>query len=444
VQRIFDKWDLPWAEIGFVTDTGNMVVRNHGEVVVNIPAKKIADESPVYQRDSREPEYLKAVRAFKLEQIPEAKDATQVLKDLLAWPSIASKNWVYRQYDHMVRDGSIVLPGSDAAVIRIKEDSLPVLSPELKAKVSEFKGEKYIAMTVDCNAVYVYLDPYEGGKIVVAEAARNLACSGATPLGSTDNLNFANPHNPELFWQLKESVRGLAEGCRAFNAPVTGGNVSLYNQNPSGPIDPTPTVAMVGLIEKPEHITTQWFKDEGDVIILLGDIVDKNDPLLGLGGSAYLQKIHGQKTGTPPRCDLETEKNLHTTLLGFIYSGIVKSAHDCSDGGLAVALAESCISQNVARETPRLIGAQIDLSLFKDVRIDALLFGESQSRIVISVAALDAVKILERAKILGVSATRLGTVGGNELKIKTVSAEFAWPLADLHDPWWNSIARTMA
>ncbi len=444
VQRIFDKWDLPWAEIGFVTDTGNMVVKHHGEVVVNIPARKIADESPVYQREDREPEYLKAVRAFKLEQISETKDALADLKTLLAAPSIASKNWVYRQYDHQVRDGSIVCPGSDAAVIRIKEDSLPVLSPDLKAKLPEFKGEKYIAMTVDCNAAYVYLDPYEGGKIVVAEAARNLACSGAVPLGSTDNLNFGNPHNPELFWQLKESVRGLAEGCRAFNAPVTGGNVSLYNQNPNGPIDPTPTVAMVGLIEKPEHITTQWFKDEGDVIILLGEIVDANDPLLGLGGSAYLQKIHGQKTGTPPRCDLEKEKTLHTTLLGFIQSGIVKSAHDCSDGGLAVAIAESCISQNVGRETPRLIGAQIDLSQFKDVRLDALFFGETQSRIVITVAPLDSVKVLERAKILGVPAAKIGVVGGNELKIKTPQADLSSPLGELHDLWWNSIARTMA
>ncbi len=450
VQRIFDKWDLPWAEIGFVTDTGKMVVKHHGEVVVDIPANKLADEAPIYQRESREPEYLKAVRAFRLEgiadgqsPIDDTKDPIADLKTLLASPSIASKNWVYRQYDYTVRDGSVICPGSDAAVIRIKEDSLPVLSEELKAKVSEFKGEKYIAMTVDCNATYVYLDPYEGGKNVVAEAARNLACSGAAPLGSTDNLNFGNPHNPEIFWQIKESVRGLAEACRAFNAPVTGGNVSLYNQNPSGPIDPTPTVAMVGLIEKPEYITTQWFKDEGDVIILLGDIVDANDPLLGLGGSAYLQTIHGQKTGAPARCDLEREKNLHTTLLGFIYSGIVKSAHDCSDGGLAVTLAESCISQNIARETPRLIGAQIDLAQFKEVRLDALLFGESQSRVVISVKPLDAIKILERAKILGVPAAKIGTVGGGDLKMKVAAEELSWPLADLHDGWWNSIARAM-
>ena len=217
-------------------------------------------------------------------------------------------------------------------------------------------------MSVDGNGAYVYLDPYEGGKIVVAEAARNLACSGAVPLGVTDNLNYANPHNPELFWQLKESVRGLADACRAFNAPVTGGNCSLYNQHPAGPIDPTPTVAMVGLIEKPEHITTQWFKDEGDAIILLGDVVDASDPLRGLGGSAYLQRIHGLKAGTPPRCDLEKEKELHLALRALIHSGAVKSAHDCSEGGLAVALAESCISQQIARETPRLIGAQVDLT----------------------------------------------------------------------------------
>lgn len=443
VKRIFDKWDLPWAQIGVVTDTGRMVVRHNGKVVADIPAKKLADEAPMYHRESREPAYLQAVRSFTLNEIPDTTDAAGNLRTLLSTPSIASKNWVYRQYDHMVRDGTIVCPGSDAAVIRIKEDSLPVLSEELKSQVKPFTGEKYIAMTVDCNGAYVYLDPYEGGKIAVAEAARNLACSGAIPLGTTDNLNFGNPHNPELFYQLKESVRGLAEGCRVFNAPVTGGNVSLYNQNPNGPIDPTPTVAMVGIIEKKEHITTQWFKDEGDVVILLGDIVDREDPLLGLGGSAYLQKIHGKKTGTPPRCNLEKEKTLHDTLRGFIQSGLIKSAHDCSEGGLAVAVAECAISQNIARETPRLIGAALDLSEIADIRLDALLFGETQGRIIVTTSADDAVKVIERAKIMGVSAMKLGVVGGNDLKIKTATGEFTWPLAELHDGWWNSIARAM-
>jgi len=338
--------------------------------------------------------------------------------------------------------------------------------------------EKLIAMSVDGNGTYVYLDPYEGGKIVVTEACRNLACSGAVPLGTTDNLNMPSPLKPELFWQIKESVRGLAEACRAFNAPVTGGNCSLYNQSPNGPIDPTPTVVVVGLIEKPEHVTTQWFKDEGDAIILLGEVVDKADPILGLGGSAYLQVVHGKKTGTPPRCDFETAKTLHTTLLGLIQSGLVKSAHDCSEGGLAVCLAESCISQLIARETPRLIGATIDLVNWegqrvadpnqKDgtdkpapspggqsgsdgegrgevaLRLDALLFGETQSRIVITCKPLDAVKVVERAKLMGVPAMQIGKVGGDKLTIKTAAGEFSAPLAELHDAWWNSIARAMA
>jgi phosphoribosylformylglycinamidine synthase len=342
----------------------------------------------------------------------------------------------------MVRDGTIVCPGSDAAVLRIKEDSLPEMPGSSEASQKGFP-EKYIALSVDCNAGYVYLDPYEGGKTAVAEAARNLACTGAVPLGVTDNLNFGNPLNPEIFWQLKESVRGIAEGCRVFNAPVTGGNVSLYNQSPDGPIDPTPTVAMVGLIEKPQHITTQWFKDQGDAIILLGNLCAASDPLQGLGGSACLQRVHGQKTGTPPPCDLALEKDLHLALRGLIHSGSVKSAHDCSEGGLAVALAESCISQHLARETPRLIGADIDLSAVKDLRLDALLFGESQARIVITCAGVDAVKVLERARLLGAPALRLGTVGGDQLRLKTAAGEWSWKLTDLHDLWWNTIAAAM-
>ena len=441
--------------------------------MADIPAKKIADESPVYQREAREPEYLKEVRAFRLDGIADTKTPADDLRKLLAWPTIASKNWVYRQYDHMVRDGSAVCPGSDAAVLRIKSDSLPELAgrDSVEPKSSENAAredsrptfpEKLIALTADGNGTYVYLDPYEGAKIVMAEACRNLACSGAVPLGTTDNLNMPSPMKPELFWQIQESVRGLAEACRAFNAPVTGGNCSLYNQSPNGPIDPTPTVVVVGLIEKPEHITTQWFKDEGDAIILLGEIADTNDPLLGLGGSAYLQAVHGKKTGLPPRCDLEMAKTLHTTLLGLIQSGLVKSAHDCSEGGLAVCLAESCISQLVARETPRLMGATVDLSsvgrassradgqadggssVASPHRIDALLFGETQSRIVITCRPLEAVKVIERAKLMGVPAVQIGKVGGDKLTIKTSGGEFGIPASELHDAWWNAIARAMA
>ena len=486
VKHIFEKWDLPWAEIGVVTDSGRMIVKDHGRVVADIPAAKLANEAPVYQREAKEPAYLQRVRSFRIDAISENPDPVAALRTLLAAPNIASKHWVYRQYDHMVRDGSVVCPGSDAAVIRIKEDSLPLTAaPEgasaslpatgAAAPAGTSHPDKYIALTVDCNATYVYLDPYEGGKIAVAEAARNLACSGAAPLGTTDNLNFGNPHNPEIFWQLQESVRGLAEACRVFNAPVTGGNVSLYNQNPDGAIDPTPTVAMVGIIARAEDITTQWFKDEGDIIILLGEAVDANDPLLGLGGSAYLQSVHGFKTGTPPRCDLVKEKILQDAVRGWIQSGAVKSAHDCSEGGLAVALAECCISQWPGRDTPRLIGAEVDLSpgagrregapvrddaaasapkvanepsaahspTTAPVRLDALLFGETQGRIVISVAPHLAGKVLAQARILEISATRLGVVGGTKLQIKTSTSNLAWDLAELHDLWHNSIARAM-
>ncbi|HXJ57390.1 MAG TPA: phosphoribosylformylglycinamidine synthase subunit PurL [Verrucomicrobiae bacterium] len=459
VKRIFDKWDLPWAEIGVVTDTGRMLVKHHGQVVADIPAKKLADEAPLYYREAQEPEYLQDVRAFTLAALTAPTDLAGCLPALLAWPTIASKNWVYRQYDHMVRDGSVVCPGSDAAVIRIKEDSLPISAT---APAGQPIPEKYLALTVDCNGVYVYLDPYEGGKAAITEACRNLACSGAVPLGATDNLNMANPHRPELFWQMKESVRGLADGCRAFNAPVTGGNCSLYNQSPAGPIDPTPTVAVVGLIEKPEYITTQWFKQEGDIVILLGNITDLEDPLQGLGGSAYLQVVHGKKTGLPPRCDLEQAAVLHTTLLGLIQSGLIQSAHDCSEGGLAVTLAECCVSQQTGRNTPQLIGAQIDLSGAEHKitaadagagpnpaadsfpRLDALFFGETQNRIVVSAKPLDAVKVIERAKLVGVPAMRLGVVGGDALSLKTPAVEFRWTTAQLHDSWWNSLARIMA
>ncbi len=441
VKRIFDKWDLPWAEVGEVTGDGMMVVKNHGEVIATVPAAKLADDAPIYHREAREPAYLGQTRALRLDDIPALADPRAALAKLLGWPTIASKNWVYRQYDHTVRAGTVLSPGSDAAVIRVKADSYPILPADAP---TDDIPVKFLAMTVDCNGVHVYLDPYEGSKATVAEAARNLVCSGARPLGATDNLNFGNPHNPELFWQLKESVRGLAEACEAFGTPVTGGNVSLYNQNPAGAIDPTPTVGMVGLIDKPEHITSQWFKDDGDAIILLGQAVNSDDPLLGLGGSALLQIEHGRKEGTPPPCDLARESVLHDALLGLIATGAVKSAHDCAEGGLAVALAECCISQLTARNTPRLTGASLDLGGLDGVRVDALLFGESHGRVVITTSEAEAGAAIERAKLLGVPAARIGIVNGGEtLDIVIGETHFSWELIELHDVWWNTIARAM-
>ena len=305
--------------------------------------------------------------------------------------------------------------------------------------------EKYIALTVDCNAAYVYLDPYEGGKIAVAEAARNLACSGAVPLGVTDNLNFGNPHNPEIFWQLRESVRGLAEGCRAFNAPVTGGNVSLYNQSPDWPDrSRRRRWRWSGLIEKPEHITTQWFKDEGDAIMLLGERVDGDDPLLGLGGSAYLQLRARPQDRHAAALRPGTEKELHLRLARAdpFRRGQERPRLQRRRPG-AWRWPRCCISQQVARETPRLIGASVDLSGISCQRTDALLFGETQGRVVITTSARDAVKTLERAKLLGLEAIRLGSVGGETLKIKMPVSEIACPVAALHETWWNSIARIM-
>src|SRR5881227_2980378 len=249
VRKVFEKWDVPCAEIGHVTDDGMMRVRNNSAIAAEIPAKALAEEAPIYSRD------VKPVVAA-IDHRGGADSATidshEALRRLLREPTIASKNWVYRQYDHTVRTGTVVKPGSDAAVFYIRE------------------ANKILAATTDCNSLYCALDPREGGKIAVAEAARNLTCSGARPLAVTDNLNFGNPYKPENFWQLREAVEGIAEGCRAFGTPVIGGNVSLYNESPAGVVDPTPTVAMVGLIDDEKQITTQWFKNKGDAIILIG------------------------------------------------------------------------------------------------------------------------------------------------------------------------------
>src|SRR5216683_1478713 len=291
VREIFDKWDVPWAEIGRVTDDGMMRVRNNGSVAAEIPAKPLAEEAPLYSREAKPPSSVAAVYDRRINDLPKI-DNHKALRELLRDPTIASKNWVYRQYDHTVRTGTMVKPGSDAAVFFVRY------------------ANKILAATSDCNSLYCALDPREGAKIAVAEAARNLTCSGASPLAVTDNLNFGNPYKPENFWQLREAVEGVAEACHAFGTPVTGGNVSLYNESPLGVVDPTPTIAMVGLIDDEKHITTQWFKDEGDVIILVGTVApisDRRNANELLGGSRYLKVCHGLKIGPPPHVDLAYE-----------------------------------------------------------------------------------------------------------------------------------------
>src|SRR4051794_21467764 len=404
VREVFDKWDVPCAEIGRVTSDGLMRVRNNGEITAEIPAKALADEAPLYSREAKPP--VAASPRDACSPIGEGSntlDAHQALRQLLRDPTIASKNWVYRQYDHTVRTGTLVKPGSDAAVFYVKY------------------ANKILAATSDCNSLYCALDPREGAKIAVAEAARNLTCSGAKPLAVTDNLNFGNPYKPENFWQLREAVEGAAEACRAFGTPVIGGNVSLYNESPAGVVDPTPTIGMVGLIEKEEHITTQWFKKAGDEIILVGNIGDE------LGGSRFLKVCHGKKLGPPPHVDLAHEIKIQNAVRDLIRTGFVKSAHDCSEGGLAVAIAECCFNPN------EKIGADIICSGAHVGRnagdtpasTEEILFNESQSRILISVAAENFEKAMSILSEGGVPFQRFGKVGGDQLRIQLANEEIS-------------------
>src|SRR5437773_2122997 len=382
VREVFDKWDVPCAEIGRVTSDGIMRVRNNGAIAAEIPAKSLADEAPLYSRDAKSPAVaasLRDARASLTERRLQEIDVHESLRQLLRDPTIASKNWVYRQYDHTVRTGTMVKPGSDAAVFLVRY------------------ANKILAATTDCNSLYCALDPREGGKIAVAEAARNLTCSGARPLAVTDCLNFGNPYKPENFWQLREAVEGIAEACRAFGTPVTGGNVSLYNGSPAGVVDPTPTIAMVGLIDDEKYITTQWFKNAGDAIILVGRGMgfqpmshrqDADATTKHLGGSQFLKVCHGLKIGPPPRVDLADEIKIQNAVRDLIREALIKSAHDCSEGGLAVALAECCFNPE------KLLGADVDCSHgpagrsaetgHRPVATAEILFNESQSRIVIS------------------------------------------------------------
>ncbi|PYK16784.1 MAG: phosphoribosylformylglycinamidine synthase II [Verrucomicrobia bacterium] len=434
VRAIFEKWDVPCVEIGRVADDGMMRVRDNGAIAAEIPARALADEAPLY---SREANPLAAVRDRQIDNLPKVNNH-EALRQLLCDPTIASKNWVYRQYDHTVRTGTLVKPGSDAAVFLVRY------------------ANKILAATTDCNSLYCALDPREGGKIAVAEAARNLTCSGAGPLAITDNLNFGNPYKPENFWQLREAVEGIAEACRAFGTPVTGGNVSLYNESPAGVVDPTPTIGMVGLIDKEEHITTQCFKNDGDTIILVGEIADTvaagadrggaktghngeakvNAVGYSLGGSRYLKVCHGLKLGPPPRVDLACEIKIQNAVRDLIRQGLVRGAHDCSEGGLAVALAECCFNPE------KLFGAEIDLKTSGTPAAIAL-FNESQSRIVISVAPESLKKTMSILQEQQIPFQPLGKVGGNELRIRLGSEEFSWSVGDLYDDWWNTIRRAV-
>jgi phosphoribosylformylglycinamidine synthase len=383
VQEIFDKWGLEAAVIGHVTDDGYMTIKEGDRIVARIPAKALTESCPVYEREAVEPAYLAQAQNYDLSTLPEPEDYAQVLLTLLGTPTIASKEWVYRQYDYMVGLNTVVPPGSDAAVLRVKGT------------------KKGIAATTDCNSRYVYLDPYRGGQIAIAEAARNLVCSGAMPLAVTDCLNFGNPEKPEIFWQFKEAVAGMSDACRELETPVTGGNVSFYNETKGEAIYPTPTVGMVGLVEDLDHVTAMGFKKAGDIIILLGQNKDE------LGASTYLSVIHGLEAGRPPEINLQLEKRIQQTTLELIKEKLILSAHDCSEGGLAIALAECCLAGR--------IGA--DVTLTDGIRPSSILFGESQSRIIVTTPKEELDNVLNRLNQKQVPYKVLGTVGDAELNI---------------------------
>jgi phosphoribosylformylglycinamidine synthase subunit PurL len=409
VREIFEKWDLPYALVGEVTGDGMMRVLDAGRIEVEIPADILANEAPIYVREVLAPQRPEKV---SIEEIPQS-DAHESLIELLAHPTIASKNWVFRQYDQTVRAGTIVPPGSDAGVFYVRE------------------ANKILAVTSDCNGLYCKLDPREGARIAVAEAARNLVCSGAAPLAVTDNLNFGNPYRPEIFWQLREAVEGLAEACRKFNIPVTGGNVSLYNQNPTGAVDPTPTVGMVGVVAQESWITLQSFRNRGDVIFLLGPIGDE------MGATHYLKVVHGRKEGLPPRLNFELELRVQETLGSLIRHGLVQSAHDCSEGGLGIALAECCISGE------RRVGAGVRIGNPSD-RMDLLLFNETQSRVIISASQENLEAVEKLCAAADAPLTLLGVVGGPDLVVTNGLESLSWSIPELYETWYSSIEDAMS
>ncbi|MCL6456570.1 MAG: phosphoribosylformylglycinamidine synthase subunit PurL [Gorillibacterium sp.] len=383
-RAIFARWDLHCAKVGKVTDDGRLRIIHRGEVVGDMPVRALVDECPIYDKPSEEPAYYQTGASLDTNAYPEVTDLNTALEKVLGSPNVASKEWVYSQYDYMVRTSTFIQPGSDAAVVGIPGT------------------RKALAMTTDCNSRYVYLDPEVGGRIAVGEAARNIVCSGAEPLAITDNLNFGNPEKPEIFWQMEKSVDGMAEACRVLNTPVIGGNVSLYNENALGAIYPTPVVGMVGLVADVDHLTTQGFKAEGDRIVLLGETRAE------MGGSELQYIVHEATEGRPPQLDLAVEKRLLDTVLAAIRAGLVRSAHDLSEGGLAVALAESCISGR--------IGAKVELAT--DLRPDHLMFSESQSRILLSVAPDKVDELLRFVTVQDVPATDIGAVGGADLCVR--------------------------
>jgi phosphoribosylformylglycinamidine synthase len=414
VERIFEKWDLHAVRVGEVTRDGRLRVKNRGDVVADIPNRALTDDAPVYRRPMAEPDYIREAQQLSLESLGQPALPADVFRRLLASPTIASKRWVYRQYDHMVRTNTLVLPGMGAGVVRVKGT------------------DRALAMSVDCNSRFVYLDPFAGAQLAVAEAARNVVCAGGVPIGATNCLNFGNPERPEIMWQFAKAVEGLGAACRALDIPITGGNVSLYNETDGQAVLPTPVLGVVGLIEDTDMVVRRAFQAAGDVVIMLGDTREE------LGGSEYLKVMHGVIRGVPPALDLAREAALHRVLIEGASSGVIRSAQDCSEGGFAVTLAECCIGTG--------LGADVDIQAvesctagFDDI---AALFSESASRVVVSVAASHEADVLALAAREGVPARRIGLVGGTRIRVSIDGRRVLdGLLGDAEHPWETAIER---
>jgi phosphoribosylformylglycinamidine synthase subunit PurL len=405
IKRIFDKWDLEAVVVGRVTSDNEFRVLFNGDPVARIPISALTKEAPVYQRPAERPKSQDDLEQLDLSAIAEPRDLGATLKLMLAAPNIASKEWIYRQYDCYVRSNTVVAPGADAAVIRIKGT------------------DKGLALTVDGNSRYCFLDPYVGGALAVVEAARNLACVGARPIGLTDCLNFGSSENPAVMWQFARVIQGMRDACIALKVPVVSGNVSFYNETDGVPIYPTPTIGMVGLLTKVDRVVTPWFKAAGDIVVLLGRTREE------LGGSEYLKFIHNTVKGTPPWIDLKLEQAIQNCCIEAIERGILRSAHDLSDGGLAVALAECCIG---GPDKP--LGVRTEMR--EMIRGDALLFSESQSRILVSMQEKDLSQLQEIASRFAVPLQVIGAVGGSRFSIQPI---LQLPVDELQSIWSSAL-----
>ena len=416
VERVFEKWDLHAVHIGEVTNDGMLRVKHHGEVVAEIPNRALTDEAPVYKRPMARPADLDEMQQLALDTLVDTASGSTTLLRLLATGNIASKQWLYRQYDHMVQTNTVNLPGVGAGVVRIKGT------------------DRALAMSVDCNGRYGVLDPKQGAKLAVAEAARNVACAGATPLATTNCLNFGNPEKPNIMWQFGQAVEGIGEACRALDVPITGGNVSLYNETDGKAIYPTPTIGIVGMIDHADRVLTRRFTCSGDVILLLGEGLGE------LGGSEYLKTVHGLVRGVPPALDLARERALQRLLVSLADGRLVHSAHDCADGGLAVTLAECTFGDGG-------IGAEVSIegvtvSSQPRINVAAALFGESASRVVVSTSPDLVTEVLQLAAKAGVPARVIGETGGNRLRMAvagTVEVDVA--IDEAESAWSDAIGR---